>query len=370
MTRLIGAGVRALTFGLIAMFGLAVALGRMYPSQPRRAVLTPVRLVGISGYLISPIQGGPKLLDGATGRICSIELPADDRLEQPSVAPNTDDEGRVQVAGRWARRSAWFEPSQREQFGLARYDLASGRVLNRDPIDVVPTAPPCWMPGPWPRVLFPAGDGRIYRYEFAEPESSNVASRPTAVRWQVEPPGRRILVHGLIWPHEPELDGRAIASISYRPDDDGPPRYGPAELWWLELDAEGTAIVAAGRLTRADDPAVAAVVESHPAIGRARDGSLFLAYLAQQTRTSPWTLEVAPIEVRDGEPPVVVRSRSRVVAEGCVPAQPAPSPDGRLLHCLVQESGRVTVRRFALDDRGMPTPPPPRFAAIAPLPTL
>ena len=47
--------------------------------------------------------------------------------------------------------------------GMGSFRLSDGAVISRVPMEVLPTGHPCWVPGQSRTILFPAGDGRLYR---------------------------------------------------------------------------------------------------------------------------------------------------------------------------------------------------------------
>ena len=46
---------------------------------------------------------------------------------------------------------------------MGSFRLSDGAVLSRVPMEILPTGRPCWVPGQERTILFPAGDGRLYR---------------------------------------------------------------------------------------------------------------------------------------------------------------------------------------------------------------
>ena len=78
-----------------------------------------------------------------------------------------------------------------QDFGVARFTVPEGRLIDRVKLDHVPIGDPCWVPGVTPRILFSAGDGYLYRYEFEESNARPFWMKPATVpepsRWRGGP---------------------------------------------------------------------------------------------------------------------------------------------------------------------------------------
>jgi hypothetical protein len=153
------------------------------------------------------------------------------------------------------------------------------------------------------------------------------------------------------WPAREVLGGRLVASIRIqtRNDAGGLDNLNP-QLWWIELDSDARSIVAAGRLT---DPAGEGP-ERHPAILRRWDGTSVAIYLSYEKNAALARLLAAPLDRMEagGLPALELdRTRTRVLAEGCLASTPVPSSDG--LHISVvqacPETGKPEVRRVGAD---------------------
>ena len=225
-------------------------------------------------------------------------------------------------------------------------------MLNRVALDQVPMGAPCWVPGLSPRILFVSGDGKPYRYEFKEADGGlfeeDEEARPRPLTWRGTPPGRgNIFFLDLIWPTAPELKGRLIATLYIQGQRDGMEEFLGPQLWWIALGADGMTIERAGRLIvpdldrHGDDPDRE---ERFPRVTPTPEGGLALAYLTRSSHRSSWLLNVAPIEIdpASGEP-TVQPGRVRCLAEGCAPASPTFSIDGRWIygHLTRESHGRA-----------------------------
>ena len=240
----------------------------------------------------------------------------------------------------------------------------------------MPIGDPCWVPGVTPRILFSAGDGYLYRYEFGESntepfDEARDSARTQPVAWRTTPPGTGLLyIRDLIWPAEAKLGGRLFASISYREYVAGKPRMSIPELWWIQLSDDVTAVVAAGRLALLDPEdnqgAGGPIEQRLPNIVATADGDLALAYLSRASNHSLWDLRVASITI---DPvtgvPTVGRGRSQGLAGGFLPSTPSFSADGRSVYGIRPLDGtgsQLVARRYpvtdvlALADGALPRP--------------
>src|SRR5262249_28484075 len=147
------------------------------------------------------------------------------------------------------------------------------------------------------------GNSELYVYDFPAPGRSRRATpeRPRQVLWRTAPPpGDPVRYVDLCWPAMPQLGGRLLSALITREDISRP--SGNTRLWWLTLSPDGGSIVAAepaiapGSYGPARDP----VEERFPFVGVARDGTILLAYLAQEHGRYDWELwltEIAPAPV-------------------------------------------------------------------------
>lgn len=356
--RFVSAGIRvALILGL-GLVALAIGLGRM--SSAERARTGRLRRVSNSIYLeindfgMDRGHSGCHLVDTGKGRAVWLSIPDDDVLWYANSSPWTDENGESQLVGRWESRGRWENSEVRRGFGLARYSFPSGRPLDHVELEIVPAGTPCWFPGTAPRVLFAGMDGGLYRFSFeedAEPPVKGLA-RPLRLSWKCTPPGDgEVRIHDPSWPTDPRLHGWILVSLSYLDHCGGEQAYVPTEPWWLRLDADGSAIIAAGRVQSADPVSVAPTEMRMPHIAATPDGALALAYLARP-RDSRWQLRLARVET-----PVTttvlrtLRSASVPTPNDLTPNALAFSPDGRwvyIIHGDAPTGGRAT--RFPVND--------------------
>jgi hypothetical protein len=313
--------------------------------------------VAIDGYYFAPKDLAARFLDPETGRVVRPGLPEGEMFDQVSCSPWVDDRGRWQAVGRWSSGSGEAEDRALHEVGLARFTFPGGEALDRIPTEIVPAGPPCWFPGTEARVLFAAGDGQLYRVDFEGDGDGPRRSRrrePQPLDWDVEPPGGGpVFMAGPAWPTDGRLGGRVLVSLMTTERVDGRARYSGSRLWWLQLDADGSAIKAAGRLTVPDpsQPDAPEDDERGPTPVAMADGSLALAYLCRPAGRLSWQLRLAPIEVdpQTGAPSVRA-DLGRTLADDCLPIAPVAEADGRHLVCI-RRAGAMEpcIHRLALD---------------------
>ncbi|MBX6316444.1 MAG: hypothetical protein IRY99_26565, partial [Isosphaeraceae bacterium] len=358
-----------LRFGLI-LVAVAVALGRLVPPDEGR-VLVPERYRVVNGHLASaaPLLGRevprdaqkPRLLDLVTGRLELLPLPEGEYLAQASLSPWRDRRGERQLVGRWS----CFDPKGSVHGGgLARFRFPSGEAIDRVDMDLLPRSPVCWYPGTRARVLFAAADGQLYQFAFeAAGGLPGADARPQPLAWRSARPGTgQVALDEPTWPTALRLGGRLIVALRTIALRHGDHRGEPARLWWLRLDQAGTAIIAAGPLTRCDplDP----VEDEHfPAVGAGPEGRLLLAYLVRREDGPPtrYELRVAPVHFDPASgAPYTLRSEARALAEDCIAVAPAFTPDDQSIICITL-AGTSTAQPRLVSLRDL-FPAPPRDA--------
>ena len=133
------------------------AMGGGSPSHPaplahaRRAVACS----SVAGHRLGSER--PDLVDRSTGRSTPIHLPEDDLWTIVSVSPWRDSGGDREVVGRWVSRG------EGAFCGMGSFRLSDGAVLSRVPMEILPTGVPAGYPARTRTILFPAGDGQLYR---------------------------------------------------------------------------------------------------------------------------------------------------------------------------------------------------------------
>jgi hypothetical protein len=355
--------------GLLALVSCAVAVGlaRLEPAAAHFRLAAPPHYGVINGFVLSTPPGETRFLDAETGRFCRITVPEGDRLDYGTCSPWQDEEGESQVVGRWSRRTPGGAESLAEEFGLARYSVPSGRVLDRVPLEVVPAGHPCWFPGTAARVLYAGTDGRLYRLSFEGPGAAGGAGgdppRPQPIDWRCPAPGIKQMVRDPVWPTDPRLGGRLIVTLSYRPSA-AELALTPGRLWWLRLSDDGAAVVDAGPLTETEPAAgqrpLGRAEERFPNLAVTPDGALTLAYLWQRERTGVWDLRLARVAI-DSETgdPMVPPEGVRTVAGGHLSELPPFSADGRYVYAVLDRDAATRAAKVV----PFPTAPSPTAAS-------
>ena len=331
--------------GIVGVFVclLAVGLGWLAPVPVRyRMVVGPAYGV-INGFVIDPFPSESRLLNPTTGEISRFHAPRGDQFDHASCSPWQNEEGECQLVGRWARRVEGSGRMVAEEFGLARYSIPSGRVLDEIPLEVVPSSSPCWFPGTSARVLYAGSDGRLYQVSFedepgfADNEVDDSPHRPSPIAWHA-PPLRHLMIHDPAWSTDPRLGGLLIAALAFQvhPTDD---RLTPKRLWWLKL-ADDATVVDAGPLTDPEEkPRLDRAEERYPNVHVAPDGRLVLAYLSQPPMSALWELRLATVQIDPKRGiPMVHTIDDRVLASNHLGAQPSFSADGLDVFGVLQGS--------------------------------
>ena len=166
------------------------------------------------GRLDHPSSVQHRLIDRSTGRVEPLSLPEDKAWSLLSVSPWRDQQGLSTAVGRWISR----QEGQEAFCGLGLLKLPGGTLANCLSLEVLPTGKPCWVPGQTDEILFPAGDGQLYRCNIggnakddgndgshgtSRGDGGNVVA-PRVVTWDNKPPGS-----GRCVPLRPGLVGRA-----------------------------------------------------------------------------------------------------------------------------------------------------------------
>ena len=186
----------------------------------------------------------------------------------------------------------------------------------------------------------PGESGLDVRAEQAEP-----------IRWDFPMPGvDSVLLQEPCWPSDPAFGGCLLISVIDGIDLLRP--YWRPQVWWIRLDPDGTAVVAAGLMFDPNEgsPRVNCEEVRFPVVGRA-DGAPFLAYLAREENQAGLALWVTMI----GRDTAIDGSKTSTLTcckltEGCRPMEPAFSADGRWLYASVWvgRPDKFRLKRFAL----------------------
>lgn len=253
---------------------------------------------------------GYRLVDQTNGRVKPVALPETEAWSLLSVSPWRDRNGNLEAAGRWVSRGEGDE----EFCGIGCLTLPDSTVKNRITLDVLPTGKPCWLPARPGEILFPAGDGQLYRCNITgrvrdkpaddrgrfsrQDEGNAVKARP--VTWDAETPGEGVacVSDPAVLP-DPGCRRLVFVALGAQ-ERRGRTRMNlPTKLWWLLMNDEGDAIVGAGRLMDPglNDDSDDRLFERLPTVVSRRDGKISLVYLTRLATDSSWQLRSTTLEI-------------------------------------------------------------------------
>ena len=302
-----------------------------------------------------PLDVEYRLLDRTNGQIKALTLPAREYWSLLSISPWRDKDGSLEAAGRWVYRGDGDE----EFCGIGFLTLSDSTVKKRLTLDVLPTGRPCWVyerPG---EVLFPAGDGQLYRCSItgragettrddsrSSPLKNEGSAREArAVTWETKMPGRaRALLSDPAGSSDPLLGHLIFVSMCIQDLRDGRPAILPPKLWWLQMNDGGDAIVNAGRLTKPgpDESGNDTIHERLPSVVTGVGGDISLVYLTRYSQQKSWQLQSAKLEI-DAEtslPRLRSGAGTNLVADDVAPAPLVVSADGEQVYAI-DGSGQI-----------------------------
>ena len=344
----------------------AVALGWLFGTTPDLRRLVKPGLVYVTRDFHEDRDQGPRFIDARSGRVETLATPAGEALGAVSLAPWRDDAGRTHAVGHWMRYRGQDAEQTLEATGLARFRFPDGEPLERVTTFIVPTGPPCWLPGTAARVVFASGDGRLYRFAFegsSDPGADlfGCDQAPKPLLWRAEGPDPKELHFiDLSRPTDGPLAASGLILAALRVNEDGK-LTSSARLWWLRLDSTGSEVLGWGPLMR--EEVIGSEIDLRfPTLVAGADGRARLAYLDRRPDQKSWRLRLAEIEVdKDAGIPKPLDDPGELLAEGCAPSSPAFSADGNWLCCVRRpNSSGPVVARFAL---GSPEPGPGELAS-------
>ena len=337
--------IRPFGFLCLALTALAVALGHGMGDPGKDRLLAPVRHHVINGYHFFDGDPTPRLLDAETGTMTRLAIDLRGRMEHASLSSWRDGLGQARIVGLWEETQGIISGPTSRSLGIARYTYPAGHLIDNVPLEeVIPTSVPCWYPGMSSRILFAAADGMLYRFSFDEDERHSGLGddirRPRPLEWQAAAPGNAGLhLYDAIWPNEPGFAQTLIVSLTFLEPEAAVPTKSHAQLWWLRLNAEGTAIEAAGRLMAEGTDEI----ERWPALTTVPGVGLTLAYFARPRSGHRWQLRLARVALapRTGVPHA---EATRAVGTDADYVRTAPvfSYDGRWLNVVVRASKKIT----------------------------
>jgi hypothetical protein len=350
---------------VVAVIASAAAVGVSRSQPPARSLMAPVSSVPV---LISPPRRESPLpatvwMEGDSGRTILLPPPRGMLLESATCSPWRDEAGRFQVVG---RLFGWASNPWPGSVGLARLSFPDGELLDFVATDVIPVSPPCWVRGSLPRVVFAGGDGHLYRYTFDEDERENEG--PSRLAWQVaEPPAADVFLMDPNWLSDTRFERVLLVVLRSRSLSVRDAIPAGDQLWWIELDEAGGAVIDAGPIL---DPSRLSDVRSlrSPVAGTTADGEISLALLAaDRPRAGQWDLWTARLSFDpSGHPRPIEDLGTKLAGRCCTDLPPAFSAGGRCVRILQSgDDGHGHLVQAPLPRPGATSPNIDPSAAIA-----
>jgi hypothetical protein len=352
IVKLLRASIRLLLLMATLSTVAAIVLGRANPGSPPRRVASLPSYQVLDQAITARHGRATVVVHLDSGQLQTLALPPDMGIDKASLSPWEED-GRRQIVGVGWNRSGAEGSLSRTDFGFVRMSLPDGEVLDRLILseEALPWDAPCWVPGAPASVLYVGSDDRLYRVDFKSsllgPNALEAVDRhPRPLEWQVSfPRASGVQFRDLTWPDEPRLGGRALVSLRFKDRETG--RYTDWQIWWMQLDWNGTSVVALGQLLApgSSDTAVSLRLPNLVSVY----GEPALAYLARRPGEPGWQLRVAPIHFDpDSGSPQAHDVDSRLLAENCLPSSPVASPDGRWITVVRTSGPQLRTERIAI----------------------
>ncbi len=302
--------------------------------------------------MAAPSPFGPeqyRLVDRTTGKFEPLPVPESERWGLLAVSPWRDSEGNLEAVGRWVTRPD--AKGNGEFCGVGIFRLSDATVKERISMDKLPTGRPCWVPGQPGDFLFPVGDGLLYRWRASGGIGSAAGATPgergsrtadgtpelRAVKWECTPPGAGLpILDDPVWSSEPALKRFVLVALSLQKSVGTKKVHAPYKLWWLEMNAHGDAIVAAGPLTGPADAEsqTGPMTERLPNLAATGD-RIGLVYLRREPGRLGWNLCAGRLEIdpATGRPQIDATTLPpRVLAQGLAFSPLLFSPDGQTVY--------------------------------------
>jgi hypothetical protein len=359
--------VRSLAFlaiaWVIAALGLGVLGTRVNPSVDEGRFYIPQPALHDAVAADWTTGRDPVLFDQVTGQSQVMSVPGEDRWTLLSIAPWRDSKGRLEAVGRW------INPNKSGFGGLGRFRLEDKKVIDRVSLDILPTGRPCWVPDHPGVMIFPAGNGRLYRYEFTRhDEESETADQEESkdsltqskelvpLVWREPEPGEGdVFVFDPFWSHDSRLKGFIFVAMSRQISTGSRKAYEYQSLWWLKVSPRGDEVLGSGPLTRPDQKTVKSerTTERMPNIAIDGNGTMTLVYLVHSSGEKASRLHAVELEIdsQTGTPRIRANSQgpnTRDLGDGVLPAPLIVSADGKSVYASRASEKSV---RFSLADR-------------------
>ncbi len=355
--------VRAFSLLLGCSFLLALAVSFLHASTPGEQPLSPTKLEAITsgtwpGHAAN--RESCYLIDRQSTQCDVMELPSGNRFGQMSISPWRDADGETEAVCQSFRAS--MLGLDQSFSGLARVRVPQGEVIEEFKLDLLPSGRVCWVPARPGRIVFAAGDGRLYRHDFPgweaglaptgeDDAASAEATKPTLVDWKVTHAGEAPFVTDPFWSRHPLLRRLLIVTVIPQVKSANRPATEATELFWLVMRDDGATVEAAAKLEipASDATGDRAMMRRFPTVERGQDGVFRLAYLARPLGQRKIRLEVVTIEIDPATalPRVPQGQMPRIVDQDAAPVPPVFSSDGMSIYLVAWNSGLILKRPVA-----------------------
>ncbi len=344
---------RVVLAAMLVCSAAAIGLARLAPAPKGWRMPCSPRYTSVNAFFLDQCRRGSIWVDRDGGPGLDLPFRDGELLEYASLSPWRDDQGDAQVVGRWSW--GFRVDSPETSYGLARLSFPDGKVLDHIETDVVPVSAPCWYPGGGARVLFAAGDGKLYQYDFGTAEREGHSEErgregPRALAWNCPAMDEdSVYLSEPNWSSDPRFAHLLFVGLRRAGTSQDHPASKAVEAWWLRLSDDGDSIEEAGRLI--DSPTDGEDTnERCPTLALAPGGRPVLAYYRRSRRRLS-ELHVVPIELDpDRGIPRTVAGPGTKVADDCLTTPPIVSRDGQWIGYIQGIGGyRGTVRRIPLD---------------------
>lgn len=348
--------LRGVAASAILATSLAIAAARIVPRTERQRTISASPYWAVNRLFFDAANPRVRILDAESGCITNMVMPTGENLQYASFSDWVDESGNRQVVGIWSHLAGRELEAACLGLGLSRVLYPSGVVLDRiNDLPALPSGAPCWYPGTEARILYPAGDGRLYQYAF---EVSARSGRPTPDDGAVPVPWSRALaanpmlrIQEICWPKDPRFHGKLFATVSSSVCTvEGQKVLGPTHIWWLTLSGNGNMITAGGPLASARPDPEHLIEQCAPSLTVAADGTPVLVYheRIQGERVGEARMVRLEFDPETGVP--AIRPEQSVRAAGLckpVPAAFTRRGDGFFLY-RSNESGQPMLTRYAV----------------------
>lgn len=347
--------------GFLVATATAIGVARLAPEGRGWRMPCLNTCINVPAAMLGRNNEASRWLDVNRGEIVSLELPRGDALLFTSSAPWVDDRGQSEAVGLWVH----YQGNQRamSDMGLARVSFPDGEVREIIHTDIVPTSVPTWYPGTASRVLYSAGDGKLYQYEFgSDSKGAMMMATPEMLTWECEVPSGGVIMSDPHWVLDPRLENVVLVSLRERESGTSPMRMGHSRLWWLKLSDDGRKIVAAGKMGDSKRGLDANTEERYPTTGKDASGQVVLVYQRKVDNES-WDVYATPfrIDSEKKEPLALPNGQlGRKLAHQCYPVPTLFSKDGRWVGVIGVDG------EFGALPRRVPLEPPLEVVSLSP----